>query len=289
MHRTARNLAALLIVFAILQTRAIAQPEKAQAHLIGTEGGALPAFDVSTIKPSTPDESEMSVMFTPDDMRIVDVPLMLIVREAFGLEDDRIFGGPSWAKTSRFDIEAKVAPEDVPRLKALDLDQRRQMLVSLLEQRCSLKYHHETRNLPEYELVVAKGGPKMKPSNLGEPGSERPGDHSLTIHGRGHLESSGADVHGLVRILSTLLERTVVDQTGLKGDFDYRLDWTPDDVGLAIARGGDAAQSASASPTGNAEPSLFTALEEQLGLRLEAAKGPVDAVVVDHLEQPSPN
>ena len=232
----------------------------------------------------------MRVMFTPDGIRIVDVPLMLIVREAFGLEDDRLFGGPGWAKTTRFDIEAKVSPEEAPKLQSLNFDQRRQMLVSLLVERCGLKYHRETRDLPEYELVVAKGGAKLQPSKPDLPGAgenEGRGNRGLTLHGRGHLESRDANLHGLVRILSTVLGRTVIDSTGLKGDFDYKLDWTPDDVGLAMARSGDAAPLA--NETENAGPSLFTALEEELGLRLEATKGPVEVVVVDRLEQPSAN
>ena len=293
MHQSGRNLVALLVAVAAFgSVSPFAQPEQAQVSPIHPDRGVLPAFEVSTIKPSTPDENEMKVMFTPNGIRIVDVPLMLIVREAFGLEDDHLFGGPGWAKTSRFDVEAKVAPEDAPKLKTMNLDQRRQMLVSLLEERCGLKYHQETRDLPEYELVVAKGGSKMQPSKPDVPrnqASEGHGNHILTMHGRGHLESMGTDVHGLVRILSTVLGRTVVDQTGLKGDFDYKLDWTPDDMGLAMTKNGDGAPAASASLPDDAQPSLFTALEEQLGLKLEATKGPVSVVVVDELEQPSAN
>jgi bla regulator protein blaR1 len=140
--------------------------------------------------------------------------------------------------------------------------------------------------------VVAKNGPKLQASKPDQPaadGSEQHGNHMLRMHGRGHLESTGADIHGLTRILATLLGRTVIDKTGLTGNFDYKLDWTPDDAMQAAAKGGDAIAGASAASADNAGPSLFTALEEQLGLRLEAAKGPADVVVIDQLEQPSEN
>lgn len=231
----------------------------------------------------------MKVMFTPDGIRIRDVPLILIVREAFGVEDDRIKGGPGWAKTERFDIDAKVAPGDVPKLRALNSDQQRRMLVSLLEERCGLKFHHELRNLPYYELVVAKGGAKMRASKPDEPGSERADNHSLKFHGIGHLVSVGTGTSQLARYLSTLFQETVVDKTGLKGNFDYKLDWTPEELGLPLTKGADAAQGASGRQAADAGPSLFTALEVELGLKLEARKGPVDVFVVDELERPSAN
>jgi uncharacterized protein (TIGR03435 family) len=228
------------------------------------------------------------MMFTQDGVRITNIPLRLVVREAFGLEDDRIFGVPGWAKTSTFDIEAKVAPDDAPKLKGLSFDQRRAMLISLLEERCGLKFHHETRELPTYDLVVAKGGSKLQASKPDPPGTKGKG-HTLMMTGRGNVESTGTDIPGLARILSRVLGRTVVDKTGLTGNFDYKLDWTPDDATPAMTKGGDAASAESASSQDNGGPSLFTALEEQLGLKLESSKGPVDVVVIDQLAQPTAN
>ena len=119
---------------------------------------ALPAWDVSTVKPSSSDARGSMIQFAPDGIRITNVPLNVDVREAFGVEDDHLLGMPSWAKTAMFDIEAKVAPEDAPRLKGMKVEQRREMWVALLEGRFGLKFHHETKELPVYELVVAKGG-----------------------------------------------------------------------------------------------------------------------------------
>lgn len=236
-------------------------------------------------------------MVTPDGIKITNVPLIVMVREAFGLEPDHVIAGPGVAKlSSNFDIEAKVAPEDAPKLKELRFEQRRLMLVALLEERCGLKYHHETRDLPGYELVVAKGGVKMqasKPDSEGpDPGpgpAPSPGRHMLMMRGRGHIESTGTGMSGLVRVLSGQLGRTVVDKTGVTGDFDYKLDWTPDDALPQMPKSSNPAPGDNTSSQDTGGPSLFTALEEQLGLKLESTKGPVDVIVIDQLEQPTAN
>ena len=254
--------------------------------------GEAPPWDASTFKPASHDAMGSMLMFTPDGIKITNVPLAMVVREAFAVQDDRIFGLPGWAKTSMFDIEAKVAPEDAPKLKGMKFDQRRTMMISLLVERCGLKYHHETRDLPVYNLVIAKGGSKLTASKADAPaadGGGKRGNHMLMMHGRGHLESTATDLDSLSRVLSQQLGRTVVNRTGLTGNFDYKLDWTPDDALPAMAKNGDAMTSGSAPATDNAGPSIFTAIEEQLGLKLEAAKGPADVVVIDALEQPSAN
>lgn len=163
------------------------------------------------------------------------------------------------------------------------------MLLSLLQERCGLKFHHEMRNLPYYELVVTKGGVKMEVSKPEQPGDEPADNHSLKFHGVGHLQSRGTGTSQLARYLSTLFQETVVDKTGLKGNFDYKLDWTPEELGLPLKKGGDAGQIATTRQADDAGPSLFTALEEELGLKLEARKGPVDVFVVDELVRPSAN
>jgi uncharacterized protein (TIGR03435 family) len=257
---------------------------------------ALPAWDVSTVKPASPDARGSMFNITPDGIKITNVPLWTIVREAFGLENDRLFGGPGWSKTSSFDIEAKVASEDAPKLKALTMEQRRQMMVALLEERFGLKYHHETRDLSMYELVVARGGIKMqasKPDPEGpDPGpgpAPSPGRHMLMMRGRGHIESTATGMAGLARLLSGQLGRTVVDKTGLTGDYEYKLDWTPDDAAPLMSRSSNPSPGDSTSSPDTAGPSLFTALEEQLGLKLESTKGPVEVVVIDQLDQPTAN
>ena len=129
-----------------------------QASAVGAQP---PAWDAATIKPSKADARGSMIQFTPDGIRISNVPLQMILRESFGVEDEQISGWPSWTKTTMLDVEAKVAPEDAPKLKAMKIDQRKQMLVQLFEDRCNLKFHHETRELSVYQLVVGKDGVKM--------------------------------------------------------------------------------------------------------------------------------
>jgi uncharacterized protein (TIGR03435 family) len=248
-----------------------------------------PAFEVSVVNPSKSDQGNSMLMFTPDGIKITNVPLHMILREALGTEDDRIFGEPGWVKSDKFDIEAKVAAEDVPKLKGLSLDEHRYMLVPLLEERFGLKFHHETRDLPVYDLVIAKGGVKMTPSKPDDPQGH--GRHMLMSGGKGKLEAQGIPTSALAHLLAGQLGRTVVDKTGLTANYDYTLEWTPDDEAPAMARSADGGSSASGNnpPPAAPGPSLFTAIQEQLGLKLEAAKGPADVIVIDHIEQPSPN
>jgi uncharacterized protein (TIGR03435 family) len=310
-HSTRRRSQEILLPFvcafflacgAAAQAPAASQPSPAANQPAATSAGQaraaqsdaaeskLPAWDVSTIKPGSSDERGSMIQFTPDGVKYTNVSLWTIVREAFRLEDDHLFGGPGWSKTSMFDIEAKVAPEDAPRLKDLTFAQRQQMVVSLVEERFGLKYHHETRDLSLYDLVVAKGGSKLTPSKPDPPaedGDEKHANRRL-MSGRGHIESVGTGTEDLARILSGQLGRTVVDKTGLAGRFDYKLDWTPDNASQQMMKSGDSGPGENAS-SDSVGPSLFTALEEQLGLKLESAKGPVDVVVIDQLQQPTAN
>lgn len=266
----------------------------------------LPKFDVATIRPTKADDGNSMLMFTPDGISIHGVPIKMLLRESFGVEDDRILGEPSWVKT-RYDIEAKVDAEDAPKLKALKFDQRRAMMLPLLQDRFNLKFHHEKRDLTIYTLVVAKSGLKMKQSTPDPPksddakpegpppGSDPPnpnappklGRHSLMMNGRGHLESTGTSTAMLTHVLSSELGRTVEDKTGLTGNYDFTLQWTPDDVGTPM--GGDAGPGKGDTSPDAGGPTLFTALEEQLGLKLESTKTSVDVIVIDRIDPPSEN
>jgi len=245
----------------------------------------LPKFEVATIKLSKIDDDRLTWMrLNADGISIRGVPMKILIRESFGVEDDRILGEPNWVK-SRYDIEAKVDAEDAPKLKNLKIDQRLAMLLPLLQDRFNLKYHHETRELPVYALVVAKGGVRM------QPGAPDPPKPAVFMNGRGHIKSTGTTTM-LSHVLSReLLGRSVKDMTGLTGNYDYTLQWTPDDVGMPTGGGdgGDAAPGKGDPSPDAGGPSLFTALEEQLGLKLEATKSAVDVIVIDHIDLPSEN
>jgi bla regulator protein blaR1 len=197
----------------------------------------------------------------------------------------RILGAPSRVKTQRFDIEAKVAEADVPKLDKLTVEQRGLMLRPLLEDRFNLKFHQETKDLPVDALVIAKGGSKMKQST-----SDNPIANGLRLMGAGHLESKGVSIEFLAQVLSRQLGRSVLDETGLTGKYDYTLEWLPD-AAPPMAGGGESGQpgNLNAPPPDSSGSSLFTALQEQLGLKLESQKGPVSVIVIDHIEEPSPN
>ena len=266
----------------------------------------LPKFEVATVKPTKADDGNRMIRFTPDGISIHGVPLKMLLRESFGVEEDRILGEPSWVKNP-YDIEAKVDADDAPKLKNLKFDQRRAMMLPLIQDRFNLKYHHETREMPIYQLVVAKSGVKMKqsapdpPANPDDAKPDAPprpdpanpnappklGRHSLMSNGRGHLESTGTTMEMLVHILSSQLGRTVVDKTGLTGDYDYTLQWTPDDVGTPM--GSDAGPGKGDISPDAGGPTLLTALEEQLGVKLESTKTAVDVIVIDHIDPPSEN
>lgn len=264
----------------------------------------LPKFDVATIKPAAGSDGRVAFMFVPGGIRLDGVPAQMLLRQAFNVEDDHIIGAPAWVKTKRYDLQAKVSPEDAPRLDKLKINERQAMLLPLLVERFNLKYHHETRELPGYELVVAKSGPKMKVSDIQPPpprapdptsnpkpdgpGGDMPRGPRLMMR-PGHLDSQGTNMEMLSRVLSQQLSRTVTDKTGLKGNYDFTLQWTPDDAPPPVPGGADGGPPHNDNASDTTGPSLFTAVQEQLGLKLESTKGMADVIVIDHIDAPSEN
>jgi bla regulator protein blaR1 len=247
----------------------------------------LPPFAVATIKPvAVADSDPSSMRITDDGVSFRAVFVAWIVSQAFSAqpvlsrEDDRILGLPSWTKSERYDVEAKVDDEDVPKWRALSLSQQGFALQSLLVRRFNLQFHHETRERPTYSLVVAKNGPKLhkaqhvetNPSGTNSPDGTGDRDESTVTPGKIVLKGSSLSV--LANLLSSQgLSHPVVDKTGLTDLYDITVRWSPADVGSSDAL----------------LPSLFTALREQLGLKLEYNKNPLDVIVIDHIEKPSAN
>jgi uncharacterized protein (TIGR03435 family) len=184
-----------------------------------------------------------------------------------------IFGSPAWADSDRFDMQGTVAVSVPP-----TGEQMRSMVQSLLIERFQLKAHWETRDMPTYNLVIAKNGPKMKPVSVPATGVRqigKPGPAGISLT----LSANALPVEGLVNILQTYARRPLIDKTGLSGMFELNLEFfmeaTVTDAGAAAA-----------SPMG---PDFSTAIEEQLGLKLESARGPVEVLVIDRVEKPSEN
>jgi uncharacterized protein (TIGR03435 family) len=261
----------------ILSGQAISDHSKSDQQQKEEVPAPLPTFAVATVKPAQNSNGMSFLRDLPDGIRIENLSVQEILRMAFRMQDDRVFGVPDWANVERFDVEAKVDDSDVAEFEKLTLGQQSEMLVPLLVDRFGLKFHHEQRELPTYSLVIAKGGSKLKESN-----AEFAQRHLRPL-GRGQLESIGTPLKALVPILSRQLGRTVFDETGLTGLYDYTLQWTPDDRFGPFPNGsnGDAGSAS--------KPDLFTALREQLGLDLKSQRGRVEVVVVDHISQPNAN
>jgi uncharacterized protein (TIGR03435 family) len=243
----------------------------------------LPSYDVASIKPNKANDGMMRISSLPDGFSCINVQLKTLIANAYDIRQDLISGGPAWVDSQGFDVEAKVSAEDVDAFKKLPGRQRNTLLQALLADRFHLKIHHETRILPMYDLIVAKGGPRLKPNPpippspdaAKDPEAARPRGMSM---GPGMLQGQGLTMTAIANQLSYVVEATVSDKTALTGDFNFELKWTPDNA-------------APANRDTSSEPnvSIFTAVQEQLGLKLQPTKGPVDTLVIDHAEQPSEN
>lgn len=220
------------------------------------------------------------------DMKCVKVRLLLQV--AFGVREFQIAGGPAWLGSNQYDIaikteSASAAPDkDVADLTDTERrtsgERTRQVVRSLLADRFQLKSHRETKTLPVLFLRVSKGGAKLKEISSDVSGGMRAG--------RGFLAGNHESVSFLARTLSQITAMPIVDQTGLTGKYDFELKWTPDQGTPNDALGDALTARTSADPD---RPNIFTAIEEQLGLKLESGKGPVELIAVDHIQAPSPN
>jgi bla regulator protein BlaR1 len=225
--------------------------------------------------------------------------LMELIRVAFGIghgSDGRILAAPDWFSSDRYDIDAKVDGAVADALWKLPADQRQQaiqhILLGVLTDRCKLVVHREAKELPLYTLVAAKSGSKLKQASLAEPNVSRRG---VWMQGMGGpMEGRVATMEDLVQFLSYILGRTTVDNTGITGSYDFTVKWTLDDPQGIGASG--AAGHTETPPTPTAElredvfkEHFFSAIQEQMGLKLESSKGPVEVIVIDHVERPSPN
>jgi len=236
-------------------------------------GGKRLGFEVASIKPSRPGSVGISLLTDPSGRFTTEnATLRMIITFGFGVRDFQVSGGPSWIDSDRFDIVAK------PEARA-NRAQVLQMVQTLLEDRFKLKSHRGTKELPVFGLVIGKNGPKLKPTKP-EEDAARP--MKGFQGGRGELTGLGADMGALATRLSAVLGRKVIDRTGLTGKYDFKLQWTPDTP--------QPMRNPDEPVTDNAPgPSLINAVQEQLGLRLEAQKGPVEILVIDSVEKPSAN
>ena len=254
-----------------------------------------PSFEVAAIKPSHPGTPGPSFRFHGDGITIHSATLKAIMGFAFNVRDFQISGGPSWINSDRYDIEAKEPKAVQDGMLKLDFDQRTklmgQLLQSLLADRFQLKVTHDTKELPVYALVVAKGGPKFlhakfetsdDPAHRADPTLPRPAGPPCPTDMRcWHNYGSMALVVDILSWMSDI-GRPVLDRTGLEGGYYLELQYAPQRLTAA-------ASTDNAPPPGPVGPSIFTALERQLGLKLKPTKGPVESIVIEHIERPTEN
>jgi uncharacterized protein (TIGR03435 family) len=276
-------LTAALLPLAVPQARAqaagTAAPTQAATSVPQTAPATALAFDVASIRlNNTASDGHHHIYNDPGEshFRTVNLSLKDLLQFAYDLPASQIVGGPSWIDSTLFDIDAKSDHSIDVQLHALSNDQaklqKRLMVQALIADRFHLTAHREIRQLPVYALVVAKGAPAFKPSEV---------DGTTINTGRASLHVAGSDdtIGILARSLAQILGRVVLNNTGISGRYDLTLRWTPDDAPAPASNGAPDA----------ALPGIFTAIQEQLGLKLESTKGPVSILVLDHVEPPSAN
>lgn len=229
-------------------------------------GAQTAAFDVVSVKPAQSDSVGRSFTERPGGgLSTSNATVRMLMAFAYQVMPEEIVGGPVWSGSDGFDIEAKAGDPNVTPA------QFREMIQSFLADRFRLKVHRETRELPVYLLVQGKAGTKL--TDAKDDDAEQPG---ARIQGGGRITATHATMPGLATVLIRPLKRPVIDETGLHGVYNFELRYSPDQVGADGPAAGDS-------------PSIFTALEEQLGLSLKTEKRPVEVIVVDSVEKPAPN
>ncbi len=233
------------------------------------------AFDVATIKLTAADQAGRFIRMETDN-RFVErsYTLKLLLAAAYDLNPKTISGGPAWMETERYDIDAVT-----PGLVRPTHDEQMAMLRALLNERFAVKFHREPKEFSIYAVRVVKAGPRLKPAAGDTPTTVGPGvvyPQRIVLPGR---NASVADLASLLQ--RAILDRPVVDQTGLTGRFDFDLEWAPDETQF----GGDVGAAPATAP---ALP-LFEAIQQQLGLRLEPTRGMIATLVVDQVQRPSGN
>lgn len=237
-------------------------------------------FEVASVKLNTDlSNTNLSINFAPGgQLNCSNVPLRMLITFAYDMRDYQVVNAPGWADTDHFDIVAKPSAEDAVHEPSHYTDASTERLRlrtrALLAERFGLKLREEKREMPVYSLVVAKGGPKLQPT------TSNTADTQMTMNNTRLICRKVTMERFATHMLSSRMGRPVIDNTGLTGEYDFKMEFQPEP--RASAPSADAAP----APSG---PSFLTALEEQLGLRLVSAKGPVPFLIVEHVEKPSAN
>jgi uncharacterized protein (TIGR03435 family) len=262
------SIRAALLALALSTGLSLAQPQ--------TDAKDPLTFDVASIKPTPPGTQGGVVHQLPGNQtyEIVNAPLRLIMTVAYSVTDRQISGGPEWMNSDRWNIQAKADRRGTN-------DELHDALARLLEDRFQLKIRHETRELPVYLLTVDKQGSKMPVHDAADLKHEPIGGNPFQ-----GFNGQNVTMNYLAFFLSRMLDLNVLDRTSLPDHYDLKFHFVPELPPGAIGRGGGDGAAPPVMPDG---PDIYTALREQLGLRLEKGRGPVDFLVVEHLEKPTAN
>ncbi|HTA43216.1 MAG TPA: TIGR03435 family protein [Bryobacteraceae bacterium] len=270
----------------ILTTAALAAFASASAAQNAGPPSSFEAFEVATVKPTPPEETGINKgrfirMQSAHRLQAKNYTVEGLIAAAYDLNPKMISGGPAWAQTDRYDVIAATPGELRP-----SYDDQMRMLRTLLTDRFSLRFHRKKEEFAVFELTVAKNGPKLKPSTAppGEPYNVTTTIYPAASGGIDHalLPAHNITTQQFASVLQrAILDRPVVDNTQLTGRYDFDLEWTPDETNF----GGTLPQ----GPPDSARPGLFAAMQQQLGLRVEATRGRIDTLVIDGLARPSDN
>ena len=226
---------------------------------------AHPSFDVASIKKADPDSHSSGFQTQGRRVFIENETVNAMISYAYGVHAKQIVGGPAWFGSERFDIRGLPDVDGIP-----NTAQYREMLIKLLADRFGLKFHQDRRELACYAVTVAKGGPKIEATKSGPDGL--PDQSGRNSNGQASWRFTNNSMEDFAKFLQFQLDRPVVDQTGLKGKYDFKLAWTKDNAPVT---------------DDNAAPGFFTAIQEQAGLKIEPSKAEVEVLAIDHAEQPS--
>ena len=236
---------------------------------VGAQAPSPLAFEVASIKPSEPGATGGGIRPLLGGRTYIarNVPVRLMIKLMYKITDSQISGGPDWMNAALFDIEAR-AP------RASNIDDLHEMFKNLLAERFGLRFHNETRELPLFALTVDKSGSRMKISE-----SNKEFEIPIQPVARGKITGERVPMPYFAWFLSQQLNQPVVDKTGLDRFYDFQLEWRPEAPVGVDAPSGDTSDA----------PDFFTALRQELGLKLEKQKGPVQVMMIDHLDKPSAN
>jgi uncharacterized protein (TIGR03435 family) len=239
---------------------------------------ANPAFEVATIRPSDPAHPEQIITLRGAEVITTNVTVHALINLAYWLHPKQLTGGPAWTESDKFDVAGKPDAPGQP-----NVDQMKMMIQKLLADRFQLKFHYEKRDLPVYAVLIAKNGSKLVKSQddpKGIPGwsfGRTPAGTRITFR--------NAPLSQIAAVLQNSLDKPVVDQSGLSERYDFTVTFTPDPAQAALLGG----PPPPAADNPDAAPDLFTAFQQQLGLKLESTKAPVEVMVIDKVEKPSEN